>query len=449
MKKTIFTLSFMFLACMLKAQVLYGTAYTGGSNNSGTICKLITPTNTLTADFSFDAPDGYLPGYLKLLQASDGKLYGMTLGGGSIGAGTIFSYDPAASAYKQLKNFDYTGGAEPWGGLVQASDGKLYGMTSGGIAGDNGFIFSYDPATSIYTKLKDLDYTNGANPFGSLMQASDGNLYGMTSNGGSNGKGVIFSYDPATSIYTKLVDFDGANGANPFGDLVQASDGKLYGMTYFGGDNDYGVIFSYDPATSICSKLKDFDGINGANPHGGLIQASNGNLYGMTYSGGDNNIGVIFSYNPASSTFTKLQDFNGTNGAHPYGDLVQASDGSLYGMTSEGGSGMGAAFSYDPATSTYIKLKDFDKTEGTYPFGSLMQASDGNLYGMTRQGGVIDDGVIFSYNPVSSAYTKRRDFGTNNTGHYISAALINDPGRNNVRSGIPGRQLWSRNDFFL
>ena len=90
------------------------------------------------------------------------------------------------------------------------------------------------------------------------MQASDGKLYGMTNMGGSSGVGVIFSFDPSSSIYTKLMDFDGTNGANPYGSLMQASDGKLYGMTIRGGSNGSGVIFSFDPSSSTYTKADGF-----------------------------------------------------------------------------------------------------------------------------------------------------------------------------------------------
>ena len=99
---------------------------------------------------------------------------------------------------------------------MQASDGKLYGMTVSGGSGSCGVVFSFDPVSSTYTKLKDFDNTNGANPYGNLMQASDGKLYGMTHDGGSSDLGVIFSFDPSTSTYTKLIDYNGANGANPY-----------------------------------------------------------------------------------------------------------------------------------------------------------------------------------------------------------------------------------------
>jgi uncharacterized repeat protein (TIGR03803 family) len=137
-------------------------------------------------------------------------------------------------------------------------------MTSEGGSREFGVIFSFDPSSSTYKKLKDFDGTNGGRPHGSLMQARDGKLYGMTTYGGSgyidgdtySGNGVIFSFDPSTSTYKKLKDFDGTNGGRPHGSLMQASDEKLYGMTSGGGSSGYdlypytgfGVIFSFEPS---------------------------------------------------------------------------------------------------------------------------------------------------------------------------------------------------------
>ena len=140
----------------------------------------------------------------------------------------------------------------------------------------------------------------------------------MTSLGGTDNDGVIFNYDPGSGSYTKVLDFNGSNGANPYGSLIQAKDGKLYGMTWGGGNSDAGVIFSFDPASSVYTRLYDFDFVNGSHPYGDLMQASDGKLYGMTNSGGSNDLGTIFSFDLVSSTFTKLQDYDGSNGANPY-----------------------------------------------------------------------------------------------------------------------------------
>ncbi len=205
------------------------------------------------------------------------------------------------------------------GNLIQASDGKLYGMTSqGGSSIYYGVIFSYDPATAVYTRLYSFDHDNGRSPYGRLVQASDGRLYGMTQFGGIYNYGLIFSYDPATAVYTRLKDFDGNNGANPLGSLIQASDGKLYGMTSQGGTGkNVGVIFSYEPATATYTNLHVFDGTNGSSPLGSLMQASDGKLYGMTQKGGSTGGGVSFSFDPVTGTYTKLADFTGSNGSYP------------------------------------------------------------------------------------------------------------------------------------
>jgi len=190
-----------------------------------------------------------------------------------------------------------------------------------GVGG--GMIFSYDPSSSAYTRLFDFSddlshEVNGSFPFGSFIQASDQKLYGLTSLGGNDNDGVVFSFDPVSQTYTRLFDFNGVNGSNPYGSLIQARDGKFYGMTWGGGNSGAGVIFSYDPASSSYTKLYDFDFTNGSHPYGDLMQASDGKLYGMTNSGGSNDLGVIFSFDLVSSKFTKLLDYDGSNGANPY-----------------------------------------------------------------------------------------------------------------------------------
>jgi uncharacterized repeat protein (TIGR03803 family) len=126
---------------------------------------------------------------------------------------------------------------------MQASNGKLYGMTSGGGIGAGGVIFSFDLSSSIYKKLQDFGINKtGSGVTGSLLYARNRKLYGMTTMGGSMGRGVIFSFDPFTYTYKKLKDFDNTNGANPEGGLIQAKNGKLYGTTRLGGKNNWGEL---------------------------------------------------------------------------------------------------------------------------------------------------------------------------------------------------------------
>src|ERR1051325_4773037 len=179
------------------------------------------------------------------------------------------------------------------------AQGNIWGMTEWGGADNKGVIFTTDSNGNNFNVRYSFKIdTPGNIPSGCPIQASNGKFFCMTNAGGYNNRGILYEYDPASSAYSKKVDFSGPNGAEPEGSLIQASNGKLYGMTTYGGTRNFGVIFEYDPATSIYTQKLKFDSVNsGANPYGSLLQASNGLLYGLTFSGGANNRGVLFEYN--------------------------------------------------------------------------------------------------------------------------------------------------------
>ena len=363
------------------------------------------------------------------------KLYGMTFHGGTSDNGVLFEYDLVTNVYTKKLDFDSASssiGGCPHGSLMQASNNKLYAMMPFGGTNDYGVLFEYDPGTNIYTKKFDFNSLSGR-PHASLMQVSNGKLYGMTPCGGINYEGVLFEYDLDNDTYTKKMEFDGTNtGGCPEGSLMQAN-GKLYGMTYWGGANNKGTLFEYDPNTNTYTKKIDFDELNTGNyPEGSLIQASNGKLYGMTYQGGTNYNGVLFEYDPNTNTYTKKIDFDGTNtGSYPEGNLIQALNGKLYGMTNQGGTNNdGVLFEYDLSTDTYTKKLNFDSAStGKYPRGSLMQASDGKLYGMTTQGGTNNNGTLFKYDITTNTYTKILNFdGTNGRNPQFTALIEVDTG---------------------
>ena len=150
-----------------------------------------------------------------------------------------------------------------------------------------------------------------------LLQGRAQTLYALTLDGGKrrenvtdNGAGTIIKFTPGSNSLTVARPFETDEAANPgYSDFIQASNGKLYGTAMDGWNSNYGAIVSYDPSTSTYTRLKNFDNTNGAYPAGGLVQASDGKLYGMTYGGGSlgyGNVhyGVIYSYNPASSVYT-------------------------------------------------------------------------------------------------------------------------------------------------
>ncbi|MBL4648819.1 MAG: T9SS type A sorting domain-containing protein, partial [Aureispira sp.] len=239
-------------------------------------------------------------------------------------------------------------------------------------------LFEYDLGTMTYNKLFDFSTIDGITPKGSLLQLANGKIYGMTVLGGVNNNGVLFEYDPATNVYTKKVDFDNVvTGNYPLGNLVLATNSALYGLTSSGGINNDGVLFEYNPITDIYTKKVDFDETTmGKSPNGSLLLAGNNAFYGMTSLGGANNRGVLFEYEPITNTYTKKLDFDGANnGAKPKGSLIQASSGLLYGTTPEGGSNNdGVLFEYNFLTDTYVKKLNLDKTT-TGPYTRLMEVN--------------------------------------------------------------------------
>jgi uncharacterized repeat protein (TIGR03803 family) len=408
---------------------LYGMTVYGGTNDAGVLFEYDPATSAYTKKLDFDSPNisalgGSPLGSLTL--AGNGKLYGMTNYGGSNGYGVLFEYDPATSTYTPKFNFNSTTGSYPFGSLNLASNGKMYGMTNQGGTNSFGVLFEYDPATSTYTKKLDFNNTtNGAGPKGDLTQAGNGKMYGMTNYGGANGFGVLFEYDPATSTYTKKLDFNTTTGTYPNGSLVVAANGKVYGTTSSGGANSNGVLFEYDPATSTYTKKFDFISTSGSNPGSSLNLASNGKLYGLTQFGGSLSDGVLFEYDPTTSTFTKKLDFNLTEGESPLGSLVQANNGKFYGLTSGGGATEeGTLFEFDPTTTTFIKKVDFIGANGLSPEGSVVLAGNGKMYGMTSDGGTNNAGVLFEYDPTTSAFTKKLDFNYTTTGGNPYGSLV-------------------------
>ena len=411
--------------CKASNGKLYGMTYYGGANNEGVIFSYNPVTEIYNKEFDFEGINSGKWPQASLIEANDGMLYGMTSQGGTYNYGILFSFDPTTSVFSKKIDFDGANkGRAPYGSLVQASNGKLYGMTLyGGTVTSTGYgvLFEYDPINDIFIKKVDFDGVNkGRNPYGSILQASNGKLYGMTNAGGANNLGIIFSFDLTTSTFTNEIDFDGTNnGGKPYGSLIQANDGKLYSMTYNGGINNLGILFSYDYITSNFVKELDFDFTTiGGRPTGDLMQLNNGKLYGMNSVGGSNNKGVLFSYNLNTTTFSNEFDFDGTdNGQNPFGSLITGNDGNIYGLTSSGGAGInGVLFKYDPILNNFEKKIDLNYAEnGRYIYGGLLESTNGFLYGMTVNGGANDLGVLFSINPVTYKVTKEFDFdGTNN-----------------------------------
>jgi uncharacterized repeat protein (TIGR03803 family) len=297
--------------------------------------------------------------------------------------------------------YSFTGandGANP-NGLIQALNGLLCGTANAGGASNAGTVFTIT-TNGVLSALHAFSGGNdGAAPKSSLIQAADGSFYGTTFSGHSDGYfgGTIFRM-MANGALTTLhwFTFGGSDGYSPFAGLVQATNSNLYGTTFSGGSGGSGAVFKMTSNRTVTT-LRSFGGVDGANPRAGLTLGQDGSFYGVT-KGGDANSdhGTLFKMT-ASGALTTLYEFGGTNGFSPRGGLVQGRDGNFYGTTLNGGAyGRGTVFRIT-TTGFLTTLHSFDGNgDGYWPQGALLEGKDGYFYGATSFGGSGLSGSEFS-----------------------------------------------------
>ncbi len=320
---------------------LYGTVYSGGSNDDGAVYK-ITTNGTLTSLYSFSGNDGQNPA-APLIQGTDGNFYSTTYNGGINNDGSVFKIS-SSGTFTSLYSFSGSDGSSPQAGLAQVGT-NFYGTASYGGDSDQGTVFSISASGAFSNMYSFTGGNDGANPLAEMVRGTDGNLYGTTFNGGTNGLGAVFKMS-TNGAFTSLYSFAGNDGAYPQGGLVQANDGNFYGVTLYGGTNVQGNIFRMSPS-GVLTNIYTFSGAaDGANPYGTLIQAKDGYLYGTTYFGGGFGNGTVFRIN-TGATFTTMYSFvgavGGADGANPQAGVIQGTDGSFYGTTFNGGQGGNAS----------------------------------------------------------------------------------------------------------
>jgi len=304
----------------------YGTTHSGGNFNAGTIFK-ITAGGTLTKLYDFGTckypcVDGAYP-IAPPVQGSDGNFYGTTpYTTNGTNDGMVYKITPAGK-FTILYVFNGNSGAFPNAPLIQGTDGNFYGTTTvgGKTLGSTcvvspasfscGTVFKMTPAGKV-TFIYEFDKTHGAGPIGSVVQGTDGNFYGTTSEGGASGFGVVFKLTTSGAL-TVLHNFNGTDGKTPDAGLVQANDGNLYGVASTGGILGYGTIFK-QTSTGSFSVLYNFENTHGATPEATLFQHTNGILYGDTDSGDSHGDGVFYSLNIGAAEFAKLQTLSGKVG---------------------------------------------------------------------------------------------------------------------------------------
>ena len=366
------------------------------------------PAQTFTTLVSFNSTNG---AYLRsaLVQGTDGRFYGTASAGGASNDGTVFRTS-ASGTLIVLHNFDYNDGSGAAATLLQGSDSNFYGTTFGGGAHNDGTIFKIN-ARSEFAVLHSFDVTNGQGPDAALMQAANGNFYGTTLGGGEFNEGEVFEVIPTgrlSTLYSFCALANCPDGDGSFAALVQGPNEELYGTAFLGGASNAGTIFKINAAgmlTTIYNFCSQLDCADGQYPYNGLIQGTDGNFYGTTYGiGAHGNGGTVFKLTPAG-TLTTLYSFCAqatcTDGAEPIGGVIQGTDGNLYGTTVVGGTGDGTLFQLTPAgvlTTLHTFCSQPACADGYAPEASLMQATNGTFYGTTYTGGSNDAGTIFSLN---------------------------------------------------
>lgn len=305
---------------------LYGTTPSGGAKNAqGTVFK-ISPAGALTTLFSFaqDASGKFSDGTQPeagLIQSSDGNFYGTTSANGAHLDGTVFKITPGGTLttlYSFCSLASCTDGSQPADALTQGSDGNFYGTTThGGTNTENndGMVFKITPGgalTTLYSFCSRSDCADGLSPTAGLIQASDGNFYGTSADGGPGGS--VFKITPGgtfTTLYSFCSQANCVDGETPRSGLIQARDGNLYGTTSAGGANSSanagaggGTVFKLTlggTLTTLYSFCSQHGCADGQGPAAGLIQAADGSFVGATVGGGPHGGGIVFQLILASS----------------------------------------------------------------------------------------------------------------------------------------------------
>lgn len=287
--------------------------------------------------------------------------------------------------------------------------------------------------------------TNGAGPIGGLVGNAEGNFYGTTYLGGDlsckhpYGCGTVFKIS-MTDKETVLYRFakSGADGAYPFGGVIRDTAGTLYGTTHFGGAHYFGAVFKLSK-TGKETVLYSFKGPpDGNRPNGGVVQDAAGNLYGTTASGGAFGYGTVFKLSK-TGTETVLHSFAGypSDGATPLSTtLLMGTEGSLYGVTSEGGSGKagcndpsGCGVVYKLSKSGVMTvLHSFagKPVDGCWPMGTPAMDKSGNLYGTANRCGSSDNGVVWKVSQQGTEIVLHNFGGDASDGTRPSAGVIID-----------------------
>ena len=403
---------------------LYGATFQGGSADKGVVFRLAKngANFELLHQFGVDAGDGFNP-VGSLLEGRDGLLYGTCFAGGATNAGTIFRLRTDGSDYVTLHHLDPAEASAPQCGLIEARDGRIYGTGSRGGSADSGTVFGLNKDGSGFAVVHEFDGTDGTSPVANLLEGSDGYLYGTTREGGVSGFGTVFRLSSRGDRFAILWDFWGPDwdGFRPFAALIEGSDGGLYGTAAGGGVSDGGILFRINRDGSAYEVLRSFGEsfVDGRNPFCGLVRTPDGHLIGATFSGGGTGAGTIFSVRENGTDYAVLWSFSasGGDGSAARTGVIEGRDNALYGTTDAGGYyGQGTVFRMLKDGGNFAVLHHFTghDGEGRGPVSGLTEGQDGFLYGTTSgeetNGTSFNTGLVFKIGRDGTQFTILHQF---------------------------------------
>lgn len=336
-----------------KAGNLYGTAYLGGAYGNGLVFELNSAgAETVLYNFKGGPSDGGSP-FAPVIRDSKGNIYGTTYYGGSSYCGVVFKIDAEGN---ESVLYSFAGGTSdgcyPYQGLVRDKAGNLYGTTHDGGFSGYGTVFKIDTAGN-ETILHNFagGSSDGQSPlYGHLFRDKEGNLYGLTTYGGSSSGGVLYKLTQKGKL-TLLYSFAGgtSDGCVPYGTVAMDKTGNFYGTTGYCGASGNGIVWKVSKKGKE-TILHSFAGTpsDGGTPLAGVVLDTKGNMYGDTNSGGANGYGTVYKLRK-SGTLTLLHSFADTDGANPYGEVLRTTNGELFGTAVYGGTyNAGTVWKYVP-----------------------------------------------------------------------------------------------------
>lgn len=380
--------------------------YTGAITSSVALVTVMSAIYEVVHHFGTNSQDG-INGWGPLTLGSDGWLYGCARNGAISNSGVIFKMQLDGAGYTVLHRFQpVTDGANALGGVIEGSDGLLYGTCAVGGTNNSGTIFRLERDGTGFTVLRHLLSTGDCrNPQGALLEAADGMLYGTAYNGGGFARGGVFRLNKNGSAYQIISGFNFAGTfapRGPLGGVIEAADGTLFGTTELGGSTNKGAVFRLSKDGSAQMLLASLGTVEGGlvSPDGNLLLANDGLLYSCAYSGGASNLGGIFRMATNGASFAIIKHFGDTigDGLEPRAGLIQLPNGQIAGTTRIGGAAnQGAVFTLNRNGANYLTRRSFTGADGARSRSPLLLTPGNVVYGMTFGGGTSDQGVIYRF----------------------------------------------------